>query len=121
MKKQTSQMQEQGKETGALVPSLEARVRPHSQVTGGRELLGFADLIIAGAFVIKDVSILRTKGKDEKEFGEPFVAFPSKKGNGNAEGKYFDIAHPITADAYKAAVETIMAAYALATEAAQPA
>jgi len=106
----------EGKTQGvpAQLPSLEARVRPFQKVQGRRETLAFADLIIGGAFVIKDVCILRTKPEGQEEFGQPFVSFPNRKGNEKAEGKYFDIAHPITTEAYKSATETIMRAYAQA-------
>lgn len=98
--------------TETELPSLMAKVRPyHNQnPQGNSELLGFADLIIGGAFVIKDIRIVKSLAESGKQ---PFVSFPSKKGRGTGmgEAKYFDIAHPITADAYRAACELILRAY----------
>ena len=98
--------------TETELPSLVAKVRPyhnHNQnAQGNSELLGFADLIIGGAFVIKDIRIVKSLAEEGKQ---PFVSFPSKKGTGTGEGKYFDIAHPITADAYRTACEMILRTY----------
>ncbi|MBI4386006.1 MAG: septation protein SpoVG family protein [Elusimicrobia bacterium] len=99
------------------VPKLEAKVRPYQDTTGrGTQLLGFAELVIGGAFVIKNIRILMGKS-DGSEDGRPFVAFPSRKGNGSSEGKYFDIAHPITHEARQTAIQMILRAYDQASEA----
>lgn len=96
--------------TETELPSLMAKVRPYRShnTQGNSELLGFADLIIGEAFVIKDIRIVKSLAESGKQ---PFVSFPSKKGSGTAEGKYFDIAHPITADAYRTACELILRTY----------
>jgi DNA-binding cell septation regulator SpoVG len=85
---------------------LECKVRLFNSVQGNREVLGFADLVIAGAFVIKDIGIIRTDARPH-----PFLSFPSKKGTGQGEGKYFDVAHPITSEAHKKATELVLAEY----------
>ena len=99
------------------MPQLETRIRLFNQTQGKRELLGFADLTIGGAFVIKDITIVRSLS--EESSGEAFVSYPSKKGSGNWEGKYFDVAHPVTAEAHKAASDAILRAFNEAL-AAQP-
>ena len=97
-------------EVQAGMPDLQSRIKLCRIARGQRELLGFADLTIGGAFVIKDICIVRVLREGE-EAGEPFVAFPSKKGTGAGEGKYFDVAHPITAEARQKAMEVILSAY----------
>lgn len=99
------------------LPGLEVKVRLFQQLQGKRELLGFAELAIAGSFVIKDICIIRSRA-DDKE-GEPFVSYPSKKGTGANEGKYFNVAHPITSEARHRAEEAILQAYREAQAAAQ--
>lgn len=94
---------------GAL-PRLETKVRLYSDVRGNSELLAFAELTIARAFVIKDIRIVRTRGNGAP--GEPFVSFPSKRKTGRDGGEeYVDVAHPITTQAYRIAKETILKAY----------
>lgn len=93
---------------------LDARVRlfkgePPAE-EGRRELLGFADLVIDGAFVINGIRILMGRATADKPAG-PFIAFPSRKGSGPAQGKYFEVAHPITAEARSAAKEAVLCAY----------
>ena len=95
------------------VPQLEATVKLYQESGGASDLLGFADVVIAGAFVIKGVRIIMGKPKDDKP-GGPFISFPAKKGNGAASDKYFEIAHPITAEARKAAQDLVLRAYAKA-------
>lgn len=91
------------------VPRLEAKVRLYSGSNNGKaDLLGFAELVIAGAFVIKDIRILQSKDKGK---GGVFVSFPSKKGTGDRESEYFDIAHPITIEAYDKARQAIVEAF----------
>lgn len=90
------------------VPKMSTRVKlyggPPSQ--GGAQLLAFAQLVISDAFVIKDIRVVKAKPKDGGE-EYTFVAFPQRKGKED----YVDVAHPITADAYRAARDMILAAY----------
>jgi len=92
------------------MPTLETKIRLYHEVSGQRELLAFADLVIGGAFVIKGLRVLMGKPKDDKP-GGPFVAFPSRRGTGASQDKYFEIAHPITAQARQAARDLILQAY----------
>ena len=88
---------------------LEPRVKVSREpmAYGSAQLVGFAELVIGGAFVIRDIRILRVK-KDAEE--STFVAFPSRRMNGD-EKKYYDVAFPITAEAYKEATGTILKAF----------
>ena len=95
--------------TTSSLPKLHATVRVFHDIKGRAEILGFADLVIGDAFVIKDIRIILAK--TEKGPSEPFVSFPSKKGSGTAQEKYFDIAHPITTEAYQTAKDLILRAY----------
>ncbi len=92
------------------LPRLEVRVRLFRADAENTELLGFADLVIGGAFVIKGLRVLMGKPR-EGEPGKPFVSYPSRKGFGASAGKYFEIAHPVTAEAREAAKSLILAAY----------
>lgn len=99
------------------VPKLETTVKLYRDSGGSAsDLLGFAEVVIAGAFVIKGVRILMGKPKDDKP-GGPFISFPAKKGNGAAADKWFEVAHPITAEARKAVQECVLRAYAKAATA----
>lgn len=84
-------------------PLLDAKVRIYRSEQNPT-LLGFADLVIDGAFVIRGIAIRRTKANP----GEQFVSFPSRKGSGENADKYFDVAHPITAEAHQRATEIIL-------------
>ena len=75
--------------------------------------LVFAEVVIAGSFVIKGVRIVMGKPKDDKP-GGPFISFPAQKGKGAAADKYFELAHPVTAEARKAVQECVLRAYAKA-------
>jgi len=91
------------------VPDLEPRVKAFRtpMAYGSAQLLGFAELVIGGAFVIRDIRILKVA----KEGGESvFVAFPSRKRNGE-EKAYYDVAFPITADSYRQATTAILKAF----------
>ncbi len=100
--------------TTETVPSLETKVRLfHDASRPDSNLLGFADLTIGGAFVIKGIRIMMGVPKDQKP-GAPFISFPARKGSGETGDKWFDIAHPISADAYHAARESVLRAYASA-------
>lgn len=95
------------------VPKLETTVTLYRDAAGASDLLGFADVVIAGSFVIKGVRILMGKAKEDKPAG-PYLSFPAKKGNGAASEKWFDVAHPITAEARKAVQECVLRAYSKA-------
>lgn len=87
---------------------LQAHVRLYHDGSERRtELLAFAELVIGGAFVIKDIRVLRTRG----EGGEPFIGFPSRKGTGASADKFFEVAHPVTAEARQAAKEAVLRAW----------
>ena len=91
------------------LPKLEARVRPY-QDTSDRptKLMAFAELMIADAFVIKGIRVLK---KLEPGNDEPFVVFPAEKGKGAATDRWFDLAHPVTAEARSAAIGLILERY----------
>ena len=93
------------------MPGLEPRVRICREPVayGSAQLLGFAELVIGGVFVIRDIRILKVA----KEGGESvFVAFPSRRWNGNGEEKkYYDVAFPITAESYRLATGAILKAF----------
>ncbi len=103
----TTESKAQGAGNGSPLPSLEARFRAFRKAEGRRELLGFADLVIAGAFVIRGIQVVRVKAEGQEQYGQPFVSFPNRK-----QGeKFVDMAHPITAEAQQLASKTILAAY----------
>lgn len=91
------------------VPQLEARVRPHvDRSRRNTKLLAFAELTIAGSFVIKGIRILQ---RDEPGDDEPFVVFPAERGRGASAARWYDVAHPCTTEARAAATAAILAAY----------
>ena len=92
------------------LPEVEAKVRLYHDEGERSDLLGFADLAIAGAFVIKGIRIIMSKPREDKP-GGLFISFPSRKGSGAAQEKYFEIAHPITAQARQVVKEIILKAY----------
>jgi stage V sporulation protein G len=91
-------------------PKLEVRVRLHHDDSGKVELLGFADLTICGAFVIKGVRILKSKGQEGP--ASFFVGFPSRKAAGAEGDRYLEVAHPVTAEARAAVKDAVLKAYA---------
>ena len=98
------------------LPKLDARVRPYQDPSDRpTKLMAFAELTIADAFVIKGIRVLK---KAEGE-SEPFVVFPAEKGKGATSDRWFDLAHPVTAEARTAAIELIMAKYRQAAPATQ--
>ncbi len=91
------------------LPKLEARIRPYRDPSDrSTKLLAFAELMIAEAFVIKGIRVLK---KDEPGNDEPFVVFPAEKGKGAMADRWFDLAHPTTAEARTAAIGLILARY----------
>lgn len=90
------------------LPKLDARVKPYADQTDRpTKLLAFAELVIADAFVIKNIRVLKRMEPGE----EPFVVFPAQKGQGTAADRWFDIAHPVTAEARTAAIGLVLEAY----------
>jgi len=101
------------------LPKLEGRVRMFEDTSGrATKLLAFAELVISDAFIIKGIRVLK---KDEAGNDAPFVVFPAEKGKGAAAERWFDLAHPVTAEARSAATEVILARYQQACEAGQAA
>jgi DNA-binding cell septation regulator SpoVG len=93
------------------LPSLDAKVRLfHDPSRPESNLLGFADLTIGGAFVVKGIRILMGQPKDDKP-AAPFISFPAKRGAGDTQDKWYDIAHPVTSEAYQAVRESVLKAY----------
>lgn len=88
------------------LPRLQARVRPATG-PGDDSLLAMAELLIAGAFVIKDIEIRKAGGLDWRAI----VVFPTRPGWGPARGRQFPAAHPITAEALAAARAAVLEAY----------
>jgi len=50
--------------------------------------------------VIKGIRVLK---RNEPGDDEPFVVFPAEKGKGTSQDRWFDVAHPVTAEARAAA------------------
>ncbi len=99
-----------------MLPKLDARVRPFEDSSGRpTKLLAFAELTIADAFVIKGIRVLKRAEAGEDE---PFVVFPAEKGKGAAADRWFDVAHPVSAEARAAASAIVLEAYRRAGEAA---
>ena len=91
------------------LPKLDARVRPFEDASGRpTKLLAFAELTIADAFVIKGIRVLK---RAEADNDEPFVVFPAEKGKGAAQDRWFDVAHPVTAEARAAASALVLERY----------
>ena len=77
----------------------EVRIRP---VKGAGRMRAFASVVFGGQFVVHELKVV------EGAEGRMFVAFPSKRA---ASGEYFDIAHPITAEARDRIQQAVLAAY----------
>lgn len=91
------------------LPTLTAHVRLHRDDTKRpTKLLAFAELTIGGAFVIKGIRIL---ARNEAGHDEPFVVFPAEKAVGGDMDRWFDVAHPTTAEARALAVALVLQAY----------
>lgn len=88
------------------VPTLKANVRLYASQEK-TDLLGFADLEIGGAFVIKGITIRMGKASEKGPAG-PYLSFPAKKG---AKDQWYEIAHPISAEGRKEAIAVVLAAY----------
>ena len=90
------------------LPKLDARVKPYQDSSDRQtKLLAFAELVIADAFVIKDIRVLKRTEPGE----EPFVVFPARKGTGTSADRWFDLAHPVTAEERSASIGLILEAY----------
>jgi stage V sporulation protein G len=98
------------------MPKLEGRVRLFNDVSGRpTKLLAFADLVIGDSFVIKNIRVLLRQEPGE----EPFVVYPAEKGKNASEERWYDVAHPITAEARSAASVLVLERYRQACEGAQ--
>ena len=96
------------------LPKLDVRVRPFEDASGRpTKLLAFAELVIADAFVIKGIRVLK---RAEEGNDEPFVVFPAEKGKGAAQDRWFDVAHPVTAEARAASIALVLEGYRHARE-----
>ena len=96
------------------LPKLDVRVRPFEDASGRpTKLLAFAELVIADAFVIKGIRVLK---REEPGNDEPFVVFPAEKGKGAAQDRWFDVAHPVTAEARAASIALVLERYRQARE-----
>lgn len=91
------------------IPKLACSVRLYEKQSGSSRLLGFADLTIGDAFVIHGVRIVETAQNGKT--GGPFISFPARKGTSGAEEKWFEVVHPLTAEARAAAKECVLKAY----------
>lgn len=109
-KKNTKSAAPQTPESVEQLPSLEARVRLYRAESGQSQLMGFADLIIAGCFVIRGLRILLSKATEEKP-AALFVAFPSRRGTGDQQDSYFEVAHPTSAEARVAVKDLVLRTY----------
>lgn len=101
------------------IPTLEARIHLHDDRSNRRtKMLAFVELTIGGAFVIKSIRLLAHR--DATGHDEPFIVFPADRGTQESSDRYYDVAHPCTAEARTEAVRVIMHAYLqkLATQAA---
>jgi stage V sporulation protein G len=91
------------------LPKLDVRVRPFEDASGRpTKLLAFAELVIADSFVIKGIRVLK---RAEEGNDEPFVVFPAEKGKGSAQDRWFDVAHPVTAEARTASIALVLERY----------
>jgi stage V sporulation protein G len=91
------------------LPKMDVRVRPFEDASGRpTKLLAFAELVIADAFVIKGIRVLK---RQEEGADEPFVVFPAEKGKGAAQDRWFDVAHPVTAEARAASIALVLERY----------
>ena len=98
-----------------VMPKLDVRVRPFEDASGRpTKLMAFAELVIADAFVIKGIRVLK---RNEPGDDEPFVVFPAEKGKGAAQDRWFDVAHPVTAEARAAACALVLERYRESREA----
>jgi DNA-binding cell septation regulator SpoVG len=103
-------------EATMTMPKLDARVRPFVDSSDRpTKLLAFAELTIADAFVIKGIRVLKREEGGE----DPFVVFPAEKGKGSAGDRWFDVAHPVTAEARAAATALVLERWRQAGEGAQ--
>ena len=71
------------------------------RLSGDSSLKAFADVSFAGAFIVKGIKVV--EGKKGL-----FVSMPSEKGK---DGKWYDIAHPLTKEFREALSEVVLEAY----------
>ncbi len=80
----------------------EVNVSPVKETADGSPLLGFARIVLNGAFMISGIRLIRTKDG-------VFISFPreySKK-----DSKAYDIAHPIRKDLHEEILKRVLEAY----------
>jgi DNA-binding cell septation regulator SpoVG len=85
---------------------IEARCWPYmgpSSQGKGSEILATAQLTLDGAFVIKSLDLVVIKST-----GKMLVNFPRRRTKDN---RFFEYAHPITAECRAAVLDAVMAAY----------
>jgi len=63
---------------------------------GKAELLGFAELVMQAPSSSRASASCWPKPREDRP-GGPFISFPSRRGNGASQDRYFEVAHPITA------------------------
>lgn len=73
---------------------------------GNSNVKALATVTIDNQFAIHGLKVVEGKKGD-------FVAYPSQK---KADGSYAEVVHPVTADAYKAVNDAVIAAYDKARE-----
>lgn len=96
------------------LPALDARVRLfNDNPERNTQLLAFAELVIADAFVIKGIRVLRHRD----EGGKVFVVFPAEKGKGKSADRWYDVAHPTSTEARTAAEKVVLDRYEAAASA----
>lgn len=81
---------------------LKAGIRLFSDDSGKRELLGFADLAVAGLIVARGLRVLKKKD------GEPYVAFPMRR---SKAGSFFEVVSPATPKARELIKTAVLRAY----------
>lgn len=87
------------------LPKLSASVRVFDgKSRGSLELLGFAELTVAGAFVIRDIRVVN--GKDDR----PLVVFP-RRGFGEGATRFYPVVSALTEEAREAARQAVCRAY----------
>lgn len=87
------------------LPKMSAKVTLFEGKSKGRaELLGFAELTIAGAFVVRDIRLV--KGKEDK----PFVIFP-RRGFGTGATRFYPVVSAVSEEAKEEARRVICRAF----------
>ena len=85
--------------TKPVTSDIDVSLRP---VTGGKSVVAAGQVSIDECFVIKDVKVVKAQGKPE------FAAMPSYQ---NQNGKYLDIANPITTAMHEKLNEAVISKF----------